>query len=123
LPSGIKPLQQLEQKNHLDKIRQAQTALGKENASLPDEVTLTKAVFISHLAGALRRRLESFHPHELQEVDQAWQQYGPFLSGTMHIALARAILEKGVEQHISFYLDAIIQSHLKHLDNSKSKES
>jgi transposase InsO family protein len=123
LPSGIKPLQQLEQKNHLDKIRQAQTALGKDHPSSTEEASLTKAVFISHLAGALRRRLESFHPHELQEVDQAWQQYGPFLSGIMHIALAKAIIEKGVEQHISFYLEAIIQSHLKHLDNSKTKES
>jgi putative transposase len=123
LPSGIKPLQLLEEQNQLDKIRQAQTALGKDNSSPADEATLTKAVFISHLAGALRRCLESFHPHELQEVDQAWQHYGPFLSGIMHIALAKAIIDKGVEQHISFYLDVIIQSHLKHLDNSKTKES
>ena len=123
LPSGLKPLQQLELKNQNDKIRQAQTVLGKENPSPANNAALTKPVFISHLAGALRRRLESFHPHELQEVDQAWQQYGPFFSGIMHIALAKAIIEKGVQQHISFYLNAIIQSHLEHLNNSKTMES
>lgn len=123
LPSGVKPLQQLEKQNQLDKIRQAETILGKENPSPADKPTFTKAHFAKHLANAIRRNLESFHPQELQEIDQAWQQYGPFIPSLMHIALAKSIIEKGVEQHISFYLDAIIQSHLKHLDNSKIKES
>lgn len=123
LPSGIKPLQLLEEQNQLDKIRQAKTILGKENPSPTNDPTFTKAHFTKHLANGLRRNLESFHPQELQEIDQAWQKYGPFIPGIMHLALAKAIIEKGVEQHISFYLDAIIQSHLKHLDNSKLKES
>jgi len=123
LPSGVKPLQLLEQKNQEAKIRQAQTVLGKQNPAPADDATLSKPVFISHLAGSLRRPLESLHPHELLEIDQAWQQYGPFLSGIMHLALAKAIIEKGMEQHISFYLDAIIQSQLKHFQNSKTKES
>jgi putative transposase len=120
LPSGVKPLQRLEEKNHLEKIKQAKTILGKENPPPADEATFTKAHFIKHLANGLRRNLESFHPLELQEIDQAWQQHGPFIPASMNIALAKTIIEKGVEQHISFYLDAVIQAHLK---SSPKKES
>jgi putative transposase len=122
LPSGVKPLQHLESKNLNDKIKHAHAVLGKKLSPM-DDTAFTKAHFAKHLASGLRRDLESFHPHELQEVDRAWQQYGPFLPGLLNLALSKTILEKGVGQHISFYLDAIIQAHLRHSDNSKTKEA
>lgn len=118
-PSGVKPLQQLEEKHRLEKIKHAQTILGKLNALQAQDVPFTKAHFIKHLANGLRRSLESFHPHELQEIELVWQQQGPFNPPCTNIALAKAVIEKGVEQHISFYLDAIIQAHLS---SSQAKE-
>jgi transposase InsO family protein len=117
--SGIKHLQYLEKQHQQHKIKQAQKLLGQPNAPDPD-LSLTKAHFTKQLADALKRKVENLHPNELHEFDQAWEQYGPFEAPLVHTALAKAIIQKGHEQHISFYINAIVNSHIKYRNNKES---
>ncbi len=51
-------------------------------------------------------------------MQQAWDIYGPFQPQLIHTAIAKAIIAKGYDQHIDFYIQYIVNSHLKQ-NNSK----
>lgn len=119
--SGIKHLRTLEQQHHRHKITQAAQLLGREKSKTPTPA-FTKAHFTKQLAEVLKRSVERLHPQELQQLDQAWQRYGPFQAPLVHTALARAILQKGHDQHIAFYLECIVASHSKYRNNLNNKE-
>jgi len=121
IDSGIKHLHHLEQQHHQHKITQAQQLLGREKSKTPTPA-FTKARFTKQLADVLKRSVERLHPNELQQLDLAWQHYGPFQAPLVHTALARAILQKGHDQHIAFYLDTIVASHSKYRNNLNNKE-
>ena len=74
----------------------------------------TPAQFFKELATALKRKVTDWHPTELQAMQHAWDNFGPFEPALIHIALAKAILDKKTDQHISFYLDYIIKTHINH---------
>jgi len=47
-------------------------------------------------------------------------QFGPFEPALVHIALAKAILDKKTDQPISFYLDYIIKTYINHQQKEQS---
>ncbi len=121
--TDIKPLQTLEKKNQLVKIQKAKEILGKENTTMNAKPAFTLAHFNKHVAQVLNKKIETLHSSELIELQNTWQQFGPFEPAILHPALAKAVLEKGREQHISFYLEAIVLAHLKYRNKSERENS
>jgi len=76
-PSNIQHLKQLEQQHHQAKIQQAQQLLGQTQPQ-PIAPPPTAAQFFKELAIALHRNVESWHPFELEAMQQAWDKFGPF---------------------------------------------
>jgi putative transposase len=111
--SDIQHLKHLEQQHQQTKVHQAQQLLGRSPAE-PIPPPFTAAQFFKELATALKRNVIDWHPTELQTMQQAWDNFGPFEPALIHIALAKAILDKKTDQHISFYLDYIIKTHINH---------
>ena len=109
--SDIRHLEQLQQQHHHAKVQHAKQLLGQTPTHQPP---VTAARFFKEMATALKRSVEDFHANELQEMQLAWDKFGPFEIALVHIALAQAIMHKKTGQHISFYLDAIIKLHVKH---------
>lgn len=118
--SGINHLAYLEEKHHQHKIKQAQNFLGRRNDNIP-KTPYTPAHFFKDLATVLKRKVEDLHPSELQELQQAWDTYGPFKPQLIHTALAKAIINKGYDQHIAFYIQYIINSHMNQNNQEKSQ--
>lgn len=111
--SDIQHLKHLEQQHQHAKILHANQLLGHTTAE-PTSPPLTAAQFFKQLAASLKRNVEHWHATELQQMQHAWNQFGPFDPALVHIALAKAILDKKTDQHISFYLDYIIKTHINH---------
>lgn len=111
--SNIQHLKHLEQQHQQAKIQQAKQLLGHTLAE-PTAPPFTATRFFKELATALKRNVEGWHAMELQAMQQAWDKFGPFEPALVHIALAKAILDKKTDQHISFYLDYIIKTHINH---------
>ena len=68
------------------------------------------------------------HLHQLNSkfwawIEQAWNTYGPWQRPLVHIAMAKALLQKGKDQHISFYLQEIITTHLNHQNKPNTHNS
>jgi len=119
--SNINHLDYLEQQHHKSKIQQAKQMLGQTNLQPKQQTSYTPALFFKEVAQVLKRKLENFHAKELDEMQQAWEQYGPFEPALVHIALAKAVLDKKTNQHISFYLEYIVNTHIE--QNNKNKEN
>jgi len=111
--SDIQHLKLLEQQHQQAKVQHANQLLGHSPAE-PTAPPFTAARFCKELATALHRSVEQLHATELQALQHAWDQFGPFDAALVHIALAKAILDKKTDQHISFYLDYIIKTHINH---------
>lgn len=111
--SNIQHLAHLEQQHQQAKVHQAQQLLGQTKTE-PPSPPFFAAQFFKQLAATLKRNVEDWHAQELEAMQQAWDQFGPFEPALVHIALAKAILDKKNDQHISFYLDYIIKTHIKH---------
>lgn len=111
--SNIQHLAHLEQQHQQAKIQQAKQLLGQAPAE-PASPPFTAVRFFKELATALNRSVEQLHATELEAMQHAWDQFGPFDPALVHIALAKAILDQKTEQHISFYLAYIIKTHLNH---------
>ena len=114
--SGIHHLAHLEKQHHQHKIKKAQNLLGRENTNARNS-PYTSAHFFKDVASVLKRKVEDLHANELQELQHAWDTYGPFQPQLIHTALAKAIITKGYDQHISFYIQYIIDSHMNHLNH------
>jgi putative transposase len=117
--SNINHLAYLEQQHQHTKIQQATKMLGQSNDQSKHHLPYTKARFFKEIAQVLKRELENFHAKELDEMQHAWDKYGPFQPALVHIALAKAILDKKTGQHISFYLQYIVNTHIKQNNNNK----
>jgi len=111
--SNIQHLAYLEQQHQQTKVHQAKQLLGQTKAE-PPSPPFTAARFFKELAAALKRNVEHWHAQELDAMQQAWNQFGPFDPALVHIALSKAILDKKTDQHISFYLGYIIKTHINH---------
>ena len=109
--SGIKYLKTLEEKHRHQKVQQAKQLLGHSKRRTDD---FTEAHFIQSVAAGLGRKFDTLHQKELELLGQTWQKFGPIDPALIHTALA-----KGNRQHISFYLQAITDSHLKSKNNQK----
>ena len=119
--SGINHLAHLEEQHREHKKDQAQEMLGRQGQS-PRRETFTMAHFFKAVASVLHRKVEQLHANELQLLQQAWNTYGPFQPPLVNTALAKAILAKGYDQHLSFYIQAIINSHFNHQNKNNQKE-
>lgn len=120
--SGVKHLEHLEQQHQQLKIQQAQQLLRPAAAASSSGNTYTEAHFIKDFAIVLKRKVETLHATELQELQAAWAQFGPFKPDLVNIALSKATITKGIDQHVSFYLKTIIESHVKQQQkNNQSK--
>jgi transposase InsO family protein len=117
----IRHLQHLEEQHQQHKIHKAQKLLGQTSPQ-PEKTPFTKAHLIKDIATVLDRTVESFHSQEIQDIEQAWTTYGPWQRPLVHIAMGRAILKKGKDQHISFYIQEIIATHQNKSNNQNSKE-
>ncbi|NIV95410.1 hypothetical protein GWN42_22105, partial [candidate division KSB1 bacterium] len=117
----IRHLQHLEKQHQQQKIHKAQNLLGQTSPQ-PEKSPFTKAHLIKDIATVLNRTVESFHPQEIQDIEKAWTTYGPWQRPLVHIAMARALLKKGKDQHISFYIQEIITTHQNKSNNQNSKE-
>jgi hypothetical protein len=69
----------------------------------------------------LKRKVENLHAAELEQLQQTWMTYGPLEAPLIHTALAKAVLERGYDQHISFYIKHIVDSHLKQKGNRENE--
>jgi putative transposase len=116
--SGIKHLTHLEKQHQQQKVQQAKNLLGCSN---PTQPPFTSAHFFKAVATVLNRKVENLHVNELQALQQAWNAYGPFHPTFIHTALAKAIIAKGYHQHIDFYLNYIVQSHLKYQNHNQQE--
>ena len=83
----------------------------------------TAARFFKETAQVIKRKLENFHAKELDEMQQAWDKYGPFEPPLVHIALSKAILDKKTDQHISFYLEYIVNTHIEQKNKNGKGQS
>lgn len=117
--SNINHLDYLEQQQNRSKIQHARQMLGQTNHQQKQQMAYTAAQFFKETAQVLKRKLENLHAKELDEMQQAWDQYGPFEPPLVHIALAKAVLNKKTNQHISFYLQYIVNTHIE----QKNKEN
>jgi putative transposase len=116
--SGIKYLKTLEQQHLAKKREHAKELLGHSQTKSQPE-NFTEAHFVKTVADGLGRKVDELHQKELERLGQAWQSFGPFEPALIHTALAKAIVAKGNRQHLSFYLQAIIDSHLNAKNNQK----
>jgi len=97
--------------------------LGQTNHQPKQQTHYSAVRFFKEIAQVLNRKLENFHAKELDEMQQAWDKYGPFEPPLVHIALAKAILDKKTNQHISFYLKYIVNTHIEQNNNNRKGES
>lgn len=112
--SNIHHLAHLEQQHQKSKIQKAQQLLGQTKPEPQQQTQFTKARFFKEVAIALKRKVEDFHAKELEQMQQSWDRFGPFDPALVHIALAKAIMDKKTDQHISFYLNYIVNTHINH---------
>ncbi|MCI0698914.1 hypothetical protein L0337_43800, partial [candidate division KSB1 bacterium] len=113
--TGIKPLEQLAQKHHEQKQEQAQKLMGIPPSGSPPspEPPFTIATFIHLVATALDTTPEAMHAREIERFQNFWKMHQPLGTETVSIAMAKAILIHGKEQHLDVYLEAIKTLHLK----------
>lgn len=107
--TGIQHLSYLEKQYHKTKKQQAKMILGKAK----QESHFSFAKFTKAMAEVLKRKVEDFHPNELEQLKTTWDSFGPFEPPLIHTALGKAIIHKGYDQHISYYLDYIVKTHIK----------
>lgn len=112
-PTGIKPLQQLAQKHREQKQEHAAQLVGLTPASPPPEPPFTIAMFIHMIATALETAPEAMHAREIQRLQDFWKTHQPLRAETVGLAMAKAILTHGNNQHIDVYLNAIKALQLK----------
>ncbi|MCP4651858.1 MAG: DDE-type integrase/transposase/recombinase [Candidatus Omnitrophica bacterium] len=112
--SNVCHLQYLEKQHQQNKIQQAKQLTGKTYQKPPQKILFTKARFFKEIATSLKRNLENFHAKELDQMQTTWDKFRPLDPALVHIALAKAIMDKKTEQHISFYLEYIIKIHINH---------
>jgi len=118
--SNIQHLALLQQQHEKATIEQARKLLGQTPAEPVKPMSYTAATFFKELATALKRSVESLHANELDEMQRAWDTFGPFEPALIHIAMAKAIIQKKHDQHITFYLEQIIQTHLDQQQQEKN---
>jgi len=114
--TGIQHLSFLEEEYHKKRRHQAKVILGKSK----QESHFSFVKFSKVMAEVLKRKVEDLHPNELEELKKVWECYGPLKPPLIHTALGKAIIRKGYDQHISYYLECIVKTHLK---NRKDTES
>jgi transposase InsO family protein len=112
-PTGIKPLQQLAQKHREQKQTQAQTLIGATPTSPPSEPPFTIAMFIHMVAAALQTAPDAMHAREIQRLQEFWKTHPALRPETVGLAMAKAILTYGHDQHLDVYLNAIKTLALK----------
>jgi hypothetical protein len=119
--TGIKPLEQLEQQHRSQKQQQAKELVGVAGQTARRNAeTLTLPEFIHTMATSLGKKPEALHQQEVQALQDFWGSYQPLSAECVGIALAKAALLHGLEQHIDVYLQAIKTLHLKSRKDSKS---
>jgi len=114
-PTGIKPLQQLAQKHREQKQELAQKLMGTPPSGIspPPEQPFTIAMFIHMVATSLDTAPEAMHAREIESLQDFWKTHQPLRAETVGLAMAKAILTHGNNQHIDVYLNAIKTLHLK----------
>ena len=81
--------------------------------SPPPEQPFTIAMFIHMVATALETAPETMHAREIERLQNFWKTHQPLHAETVGIAMAKAILTHGNNQHIDVYLNAINALQLK----------
>jgi hypothetical protein len=111
LTTGIKPLKQLEQQHRAQKQEQAKELVGKP--AKPNNEALTLPQFIHTMATARDKKPDALHAREVEALQNFFNTYQPLTAECVSIAMAKAILKHGREQHVDVYLDAVKNLHLK----------
>jgi transposase InsO family protein len=112
--TGIKPLKQLEQQHRAQKQEQAKELVGKSaKPDIPATAGLTLPQFIHTMATARDKKPDALHAREVEALQNFFNTYQPLTAECVSIAMAKAILKHGREQHVDVYLDAVKNLHLK----------
>jgi len=112
-PTGIKPLQQLAQQHHQQKQKRAAQLVDIPPSGTAPEPPFTVAMFIHMVATALDTAPEAMHAREIERLQDFWKTHQPLRAETVGLAMAKAILTHGNNQHLDVYLNAIKALQLK----------
>jgi len=113
IPTGIKPLQQLAHKHRQQKQEHAAQLVGIPQSTTAPEPPFTAAIFIHQVVTSLAKSPEALHPREIERLQEFWKTHQPLRTETVGLAMAKAILTHGNNQHIDVYLNAIKALQLK----------
>lgn len=109
--TGIKPLKDLAEKHHKQKQQQARELTGTTSN---DDNTISLPRFIKLVAETLEKKPEQLHPQQIAALKSFLDQYPRLPISCASIAMAKARLRLGTDQHISCYLDAIKTTYQQH---------
>jgi len=118
LTTGIKPLKQLEQQHRYQKQQQAKELTGQPFKR--NQETLTLPEFIHMMATSLGKKPDAFHAREVEAMQSFFNTHQPLTAECIGIAVAKAVLNHGIEQHINVYLEAIKKLYYKSKRENKS---
>jgi hypothetical protein len=69
--------------------------------------------FIQTLATARDKKPDALHVREVEALQNFFNTYQPLTAECVSIAMAKAVLKHGREQHIDVYLEAVKNLYLK----------
>jgi len=69
--------------------------------------------FIHTMATVRNKKPDVLHAREVEALQNFFNTYQPLAAEGVGIAMAKAILQHGLEQHIDVYLEAVKNLHLK----------
>jgi transposase InsO family protein len=114
ITTGIKPLKQLAQQHHAQKQEQAKELVGKPaKPDNPATAGLTLPQFIHTMATVRNKKPDALHVREVEALQNFFNTYQPLTAEGVSIAMAKAVLKHGREQHVDVYLEAVKNLHFK----------
>ncbi len=116
-PTGIKPLNTIAEKHHQQKKQTAETLVGRRSAVSAASAAITLPALIKLIAEARGKKPEAMHPKELDTSKRFLQQHPDLSTECTAVAMAKAVLCLGNDQHITRYLDTIQTTYLKRKEN------
>jgi len=110
LQSGLKPMAELASQHRQLKGEELAQMTGQTQK--PGSKPLTIATLIQSIATALDKPPETFHPEEVQHLQELLETLPQLSAHVVGLAIARVILLHGQRKHISVYTQAIRQHYL-----------
>jgi transposase InsO family protein len=111
--TGIKPLEKTAQQHRQKQHEHATQLTGATTKSQQQENYLNLPQFIKAVTTALNKKPDDLHTREIHAVQSFFNSYQKLDAGWVAIAIAKAILKHGNNQHIDIYLQSIKATLIK----------